>query len=81
MVRPEPNLFYFRRHKTANTDQTIAFMEEWAVSFNTETFFALKNYSFIFSVVSFLGAIHKLRNAVRGGGGQPLCYAMVQMKG
>ena len=23
----------FRRHKGANTDQTIAFMEEWAVSF------------------------------------------------
>ena len=25
------------------------------------------------------GVIHKLRNAVRGGGGQPLCYAMMKM--
>ena len=28
--------YEFRRHKTANTDQTIAFMEEWAVSISRQ---------------------------------------------
>ena len=36
MLRLELCLFYFRRHKTANTDQTIAFMEEWAVSISRQ---------------------------------------------
>ena len=34
-----------------------------------------------FSFKTSQGVIHKLRNAVRGGGGQPLHYAMMNMIG